>query len=239
MLAAGWKGISTVDVHGAVTFTLWLCGCNLRCPFCHNWRIAERQNCGELDVERLLGELARAKPYIDYLHVTGGEPLLQAEELRHLFKRAREAGVARSLNTNATLTKALEKVIDEVDHLATDLKIPDQMYGVPHWQQLWQNFLTSLKTASSRKIPIELRIPAANLPLETYAKRIEEVSNALAETEVTVVIQPLLGPPTTDPRDPQWCRQHCNPPPSHLQQIAKLAAALGKVVIKNYGIFTN
>jgi len=81
MLTSGWKSTSMVDVRGKVTFTLWLCGCNLKCPFCHNWRIAEGEGCFPLDEGLLLEELEYGAFLLDYFHITGGEPLMQWREL--------------------------------------------------------------------------------------------------------------------------------------------------------------
>ncbi|MCD6348625.1 MAG: 4Fe-4S cluster-binding domain-containing protein, partial [Candidatus Korarchaeota archaeon] len=79
MLGAGWRSLSTVDVKGAVTFTLWLCGCNLRCPFCHNHLLAssDPSKCFPLNVNNLVDDLISSRGLIDYFHVTGGEPLVQ------------------------------------------------------------------------------------------------------------------------------------------------------------------
>jgi pyruvate formate lyase activating enzyme len=129
LTGSGWKPVSMVDVYRSVTFTIWLCGCNLKCPFCHNWRIAEGrpEYCRPMDTDRLLDELSASRMLIDYVHVTGGEPLVQYRGLERLFKIVKEnIGVKVSLNTNFTLHKPLELLLRKglVDHLATDLKIP-------------------------------------------------------------------------------------------------------------------
>jgi len=236
-LSAGWKGISTVDVHGAVTFTVWLCGCNLKCPFCHNWRVAERIDCRLLDLDAVAEELERARGFVDYVHVTGGEPLIQKAAVEEIFERARRLRVSTSLNTNATLYKPLSSLIERglVDHVATDAKIPPEIYGVPNSKALWRTFLTSLRAVTSSKIPLELRIPVARFPLEAYERYLAEVREALGPGEVAVVVNPLLGPPTTMPRDPSWCREYCNLSGEQLEAVAKLAQSLGRVYIKRWG----
>jgi pyruvate formate lyase activating enzyme len=237
-LSAGWKGISTVDVHGAVTFTVWFCGCNLKCPFCHNWKVAERIDCRLLDIDSVAGELERARGFIDYVHITGGEPLIQTDAVAEIFKRAKRLGVSTSLNTNATLHKPLSSLIERglIDHVATDAKIPPEIYGVPNSESLWRMYLTSLRTIASRKIPLELRIPVGKFPLEVYERYLAEVRETLGPGEVTVVVNPLLGPPTTMPRDPAWCREYCNPSREQLEAVAKLAQSLGRVYIKRWGL---
>ena len=128
MLISGWKTVSMMDVRGSITFTLWLCGCNLRCPFCHNWKIASGIGCVKLDDAKFFDDLKESMPLIDYLHITGGEPLLQWRELRFLLKRVKKLGVSVSLNTNGTFVKPLEKLVKEelVDHAVsyTHLTLP-------------------------------------------------------------------------------------------------------------------
>jgi pyruvate formate lyase activating enzyme len=236
VLAAGWR-LSTVDVHGSVTLTVWLCGCNLKCPFCHNWRIAERLACRELHVSAIAEEVGAARSLIDYVHLTGGEPLVQPDAVAEIFSRAREAGVRTSLNTNATLHEPLVSLLkrDLVDHVATDAKIPpDLLYGIPGSEPLWRTFLASLREMAERGIPLELRIPVANLPPEAYRGYLEEVRRALEGSRVTVIVQPLAGRPLVEPRDAAWCGKYCNPPDELLEAVAEIAKPLGRVIVKRW-----
>ncbi|WP_175059435.1 anaerobic ribonucleoside-triphosphate reductase activating protein [Thermococcus sp. 2319x1] len=212
MITSGWKTVSMVDVHGKVTFTLWLCGCNLKCPFCHNWRIAEGQECFTLDMNVLLEELSSSAFLVDYFHVTGGEPLVQWRELSSLFARARGLKPI-SLNTNLTMVKPLERLLkaELVDHIATDLKAPpEELYGLPFEasRRLWELFLEGLRIVSEYGVPLELRVPVAR-GLEQWPwveRALREV-----ETDFYVVLNPLVGTPMTSPRDREWCSKHCWP----------------------------
>jgi len=213
MLTGGWKAVSMVDVHGKVTFTLWLCGCNLKCPFCHNWRIAEGKDCFELEREVMLEELEVNSFLIDYFHVTGGEPLMQWTELSSLLAEVKALDVPVSLNTNLTLLEPLERLLNAglVDHIATDLKAPPTaLYGLPKKisERLWGNFLRGLELVSDYALPLELRIPIPRgfdvWPwVEEGLKRID--------TEFYVILNPLVGRPLVNPRDDAWCSAHCWP----------------------------
>ncbi|QDA30624.1 anaerobic ribonucleoside-triphosphate reductase activating protein [Thermococcus indicus] len=212
MLTSGWKSVSMVDVHGKVTFTLWLCGCNLRCPFCHNWTIAEGLDCFPLDRRTLLDELESGVFLVDYFHVTGGEPLMQWRELISLFAEVRLLDVPISLNTNLTIIGPLEKLLGAglVDHVATDLKAPPELYGLPTGatERLWNLFLRGLELVSDYGLPLELRIPVAK-GLNQWP-HIEEGLRRLG-TDFYVVLNPLVGKPLTNPRDEEWCSKHCWP----------------------------
>lgn len=226
-----------IDVYSSITFTLWLCGCNLKCPFCHNWKIAanDPQLCSVLDTYLLLDKLEASKPFIDYLHVTGGEPLIQHRSLFPLLRVVRDnIGVKTSLNTNLTLYKPLEKLVKNelVDHLATDLKIPyNLLYGYREKvaKKLWKLYNACLDLVADYGIPLELRIPVAkNIPLNTYKKHLEATITRLQKhPNLYIIIQPLLGPPITSPRDAEWCEKYCNPDTSRLEEIKKLLKDMG------------
>ncbi|AMQ18372.1 anaerobic ribonucleoside-triphosphate reductase activating protein [Thermococcus peptonophilus] len=231
MLTSGWKTVSMVDVHGKVTFTLWLCGCNLKCPFCHNWRIAEGKECFPLDRDALLGDLSSSSFLVDYFHVTGGEPLMQWAGLSSLLSEAKEF-LPISLNTNLTLLKPLERLlkVELVDHIATDLKAPPaELYGLPGEAstRLWRLFLRGLDLISDYGIPLELRIPVARgfdqWPwIEEGLKHID--------TDFYAVLNPLVGPPLTNPRNGAWCSEHCWPE----REVEDLKKELGEIGIRTY-----
>ncbi|CAB48945.1 anaerobic ribonucleoside-triphosphate reductase activating protein [Pyrococcus abyssi] len=230
MLTAGWKSISMVDVHGKVTFTIWLCGCNLKCPFCHNWRIADRLECHELNVNSLMEDLSQSSLFIDYFHITGGEPLVQWRELSDLLRKVEEIGVEVSLNTNLTIVRPLERLLSEglVNHIATDLKVPPlELYGLPKNASnvLWKLYLKGLEIVSRHKIPLELRIPIPRgFNIEPWVK---EVLPRI-KTDYYVVLNPLVGRPLTNPRNEEWCNKHCWP---RKEEISKI-----KEIIEEYGV---
>jgi len=164
---AGYKPISLIDVHGYPSFALWVCGCNLRCPFCHNWRIAnaDRKVCGEAELGELMVKISKSVKFVDYLHVTGGEPLLQVEALRELFSKVKSLGLMISLNTNLTLASELERLLKDglLDHVATDLKVPfDIMSGLGEKaRNYWGEYLKSLELLRGYEVTLELRVPVA------------------------------------------------------------------------------
>ncbi|MBC7092199.1 MAG: radical SAM protein, partial [Nitrososphaeria archaeon] len=136
LFGAGWKPVSLVDIRAKAAFTLWLCGCNLKCTFCHNYRLADSDPslCGKVDMERLLEELDFSRKLVDYFLVTGGEPLLQFNELKKLLKIVKEHfKLDVAVNSNLTLTYAVKSLLDNglCDFIVTDLKIPHlQLYGL-------------------------------------------------------------------------------------------------------------
>ena len=130
LLVAGWREVSLVDVLDAPSFTVWLCGCNLRCPWCSNARIARGEGCKYVRVADLADRAVEASKYVEYLHCTGGEPLLQARGLKELFELGVEAGLLASLDTNGMLPRELEEIEDLVHHVSVDVKAPPSRPGL-------------------------------------------------------------------------------------------------------------
>lgn len=243
LFSSGWKSPSLVDVYNSVTFTVWACGCNLKCPFCHNWRLANNDPgvCKWADIGDIIEELSASSFLVDYLHVTGGEPLLQWRAISELFEGARKVGVRRSINSNLTLTSPLEKLLERglVDHVATDLKLPYwELYGLPRGvsDALWRKFVESLGAIARRDIPLELRVPASSLlTREVLERALDEIQGYLSRiSELVILVQPLYGPPLTEPRDPGWCKKYCADIASALEIAREVLEerGLGKVVVK-------
>ncbi len=201
-----------IDVKGKATFTLWVCGCNLKCPFCHNWKLAinSPEACSDLQIEKLMSELQAAFPLVDYFHVTGGEPLLQSRKLICLFKKIKDMGLQISLNSNLTLPWLLSGIVDLVDHIATDVKLPE-FYGYDKKTSsiIFSNFLKSLDIISGYNVKLELRIPVAKGYSEYYYSSTLKLVLEHVKNEYYLVKNPLLGPPLVQPRDLEWCKIHC------------------------------
>ncbi|MEM2025184.1 MAG: anaerobic ribonucleoside-triphosphate reductase activating protein [Desulfurococcaceae archaeon] len=235
LLIAGWKSVSLVDVYGHPSFTLWLCGCNLSCPFCHNWRIANAEGsvCRYVDVQNILEEVHASRALIDYFHVTGGEPLLQHDKLAALFLELGNAEIPRSLNSNLTLIGEFKYLAERglVDHVVTDLKAPpEELYGLPPTasRKLWQSFLSSLLIVGELSIPLELRIPVhRKLSPEILSYYISQITDKLRAEKTTVVVNPLLGEPLVSPRSSEWSREYCGVNSEHLSKIVEALKSHG------------
>ena len=244
-LIAGWKEASLIDVKGAVTLTIWFCRCNLRCPFCHNWRLAEAdpQVCREVEVRDALAPLIRsAARYADYVHLSGGEPLTQAEAVGEVFSIAREAGVPTSLNTNLTLPHKLAPLLKAglVDHVATDVKYPwDVMTGLSGRaaSAVRAAFIRGLREVCEGGAALELRFPVARgVPAEGIVAEASALAPILGRCvgRVYVVVNPIIGPPLANVRDVGWCEERCWPDEGVLEEVAEgLREVLGVKVYVN------
>jgi len=124
------EGVCVGDEQLFIRFS----GCNLACDYCDTPESipqgrGQAKDLSALlrDVERLSG--GRSLP----VSITGGEPLLQVEFLKVLIPALKERGHRVYLETNGTLPKALEKVIDGCDWVSMDFK-PASAVGRSVWE---------------------------------------------------------------------------------------------------------
>ena len=115
--------MTLLDFPGRVACTIFTGGCDLRCPFCHNYELAEGSAPPVMGEEELLSFLRKRTGLLDGAAVTGGEPCLQ-KELPELLKKIRDLGYAVKLDTNGFHPEMLERLLREglVDYAAVDIK---------------------------------------------------------------------------------------------------------------------
>ena len=132
----GLQKLTLLDYPGKVACTVFLGGCNLRCPFCHNGELVLEPGPALMSLEELLTFLDRRRGLLDGVCITGGEPLLQPQ-LPRLLESVKEKGFLLKLDTNGGFPQALEDVIARglVDYVAMDIKNSPERYpetvGVP------------------------------------------------------------------------------------------------------------
>ena len=122
MRIAGLQKCTLLDYPGKVACTVFLPGCNFRCPFCHNYELIT--NPEELmEEEELLCFLQKRKGLLQGVCVTGGEPTLQPE-LPAFLQKIRDLGYSVKLDTNGYRPDVLRAVLEQglVDYVAMDLK---------------------------------------------------------------------------------------------------------------------
>jgi organic radical activating enzyme len=119
-------------------------GCNLSCRFCDT----KLNRFIEYEPEELFEELKLYQNDYHSISFTGGEPLLQVDFLRDVLKLTSKDGYKNYLETNGMLSGELEMVIDDLDIVAMDLKLPSSTdMGI-----LWGMHRRFLKIASRKEV---------------------------------------------------------------------------------------
>lgn len=132
----GLQKMTLLDYPGKVACTIFLGGCDFRCPFCHNGELVLSPAPAEMGQEELLAFLKKRQGLLDGVCITGGEPLLRPD-LPRLLEQIKALGYPVKLDTNGSHPRALVDVVERrlVDYVAMDIKNSPERYpetvGVP------------------------------------------------------------------------------------------------------------
>ena len=132
MRISGLQKLTLLDYPGLLACTVFLPGCNLRCPFCHNADLVlpERMEPPQLTVEYLLEFLESRKGKLDGVCITGGEPTLH-RDLPRLLETIKTMGFRIKLDTNGTNPQVLRQLLEAnlPDYVAMDIKNSPDRYA--------------------------------------------------------------------------------------------------------------
>ena len=122
MIISGLVKTTLLDYPSHVAATIFLGGCNLRCPFCHNSSFLEHP-VEEYTLEELFAFLKKRHGILDGVCISGGEPTLNPE-LPEFIKKIRDLGYLIKLDTNGTNPDMLEILMENylLDYVAMDIK---------------------------------------------------------------------------------------------------------------------
>jgi pyruvate formate lyase activating enzyme len=158
MKFSGLQKISLIDYPNKVASVLFTPGCNLRCGFCHNWRIVVDPKPPFLQEAQALEILEKRKRYVDAVVVTGGEPCMH-KELPKFLARLKERGFMVKLDTNGFFPEVLEECLGSVDYVAMDVKTCLDKYKRLGAQDT-AGLVRSVEMLKTGKVPCEFRTTA-------------------------------------------------------------------------------
>ncbi len=126
----GLQKMTLLDFPGRVACTVFLGGCDFRCPYCHNFELVTGEAKPLMDDEELFAFLEKRHGLLDGVAITGGEPSMHPG-LPDLLRRIREMGFMTKLDTNGYHPEVLEKILEEglVDYVAIDIKNSPEKYA--------------------------------------------------------------------------------------------------------------
>ena len=126
----GFQKTTLLDYPENVAATVFLGGCNMRCPFCHNMDIVETSSGPVYSDEDILKFLSTRRGILDGVCITGGEPTLY-EQLPSFIGLIKNLGLKVKLDTNGTNPEMLRSLIEGglIDYAAMDIKSSFPNYG--------------------------------------------------------------------------------------------------------------
>jgi len=130
MNISGLQKMTLLDFPGKVACTVFLSGCNYRCPFCHNAELLDGTVEPLMTVEEFLSFLRKRVGLLDGVCISGGEPTLSSG-LKELILQIKAMGYAVKLDTNGSHPGVLKELVSAglVDYVAMDIKNSPSRYA--------------------------------------------------------------------------------------------------------------
>ena len=159
MIISGLQKMTLLDYPGRVACTVFLQGCNFRCPFCHNSGLLGAAQEDTIPVEELIDFLRKRVGILDGVCITGGEPTLQAD-LPELLRQIKALGYNIKLDTNGSNPAMLKALAQEklIDYVAMDIKnCPDRYAETIGLSQMPKTIEESIAFLLSGEVDYEFR----------------------------------------------------------------------------------
>lgn len=172
-------------------------GCNLVCKYCDTKISHNHQS--QCEIEKIPGKRnfikvnnpIYAEDLVNIINkllvlphhsvsFTGGEPLCRADFIHHI---AKEIDCKLYLETNGTLYAELQKVIDDIDIISMDIKLPSATGSL-----MWEEHYEFLKIANQKEVFVKLVVSG-----ETTNDEFLEAITLVADVDRTIpfIIQPV------------------------------------------------
>jgi len=132
MQIGGLQKITLIDYPGRIAATVFLIGCDFKCPWCYSSELVLPEKIKKqprISQKEFFKFLKERKELLEGATICGGEPSIN-KDLPQFCKKIKKAGYLVKLDTNGSNPKMLKKMIDEklVDYVAMDIKAPKEKY---------------------------------------------------------------------------------------------------------------
>lgn len=129
-MIAGLQKLTLLDFPGKTACTVFLAGCNYRCPFCHNAELFNGKVEPLMTEAEFFAFLESRKGLLEGVCVSGGEPTL-APSLEDFLQKIKALGFAVKLDTNGSRPGILKKLAQAgiLDYVAMDVKSSREGYA--------------------------------------------------------------------------------------------------------------
>jgi pyruvate formate lyase activating enzyme len=233
-MICGLQKMTLLDFPGKIACTVFLGGCNFRCPFCHNSELFMGKPEKLMDDEDFFKFLKTRKGLLDGVCVSGGEPTLRPE-LSELLRSIKELGFAAKLDTNGSRPEVLKTLVEEnlVDYVAMDVKNSPERYAQT----------VGLERMSLAPIEESLRfLISGNVDYELRTTLVEPLHDEASIRDMAAWLENLVPGRKADKlflqsfvdRDTVLFSGLSAPNPEAVEKYATiLAGAAGKVTIRN------
>lgn len=167
MQIGGLQKLTLIDFPGRLAATVFLTGCDFRCPFCYSAELVLPQkikNQPKISQKEFFDFLKDRKGLLEGVVICGGEPTIN-RNLAQFIKKIKDLGYLVKLDTNGSNPVMLKTLIDKklIDYVAMDVKAPKEKYKevvglLGCWtDKILRNIEKSINILKESKIDFEFR----------------------------------------------------------------------------------
>lgn len=118
--------VSSLEFPEKISLVIFTGGCILRCPYCHNPELID--NGKPVELPEVFNKIESSMDFIDSVVITGGEALIQYDDVKKILEYSKKQGLETKLDTNGCFPDKLSELIDLLDYVALDIKAPFNKY---------------------------------------------------------------------------------------------------------------
>ncbi|MCM8781523.1 MAG: 7-carboxy-7-deazaguanine synthase QueE [Candidatus Omnitrophica bacterium] len=156
--------------------------CNLDCDFCDTTKKGGKRY-SVFELLHLINEI-NSQHTINTISITGGEPLLHIDFLKSLLPQLKKRNFKVYLETNGTLPDGLHKILNFVDIIAMDMKLPSSQKG----KGFWTRHRDFLNLAKRKKVFVKIVVTNKTTP-EEIKKTVAIIDDV--DPNIPFVLQPV------------------------------------------------
>jgi len=133
MEIGGLQKLTLIDYPGRLAATVFIIGCDFRCPFCYSPELVlpeKIKNQPRILEKDFFDFLKERKGLLEGVVICGGEPTIH-QKLPDFCKKIKKLEYLIKLDTNGSNPEMLKKLINKklIDYVAMDIKAPKAKYS--------------------------------------------------------------------------------------------------------------
>lgn len=216
MTIGGLQKVTLIDFPGKIACTVFLAGCNFKCPWCYSRELVlpeEIKKQPQISKKEFFDFLKQRKGLLEGVVICGGEPTIN-KDLPDFVKKIKELSSSRGakllagslalfkyslkLDTNGSNPKMLKELIDKklIDYVAMDIKLPKKRYSELYPKV--ENIEKSIKILKENKINYEFR--STVVPNVLDKEDIIKIAQWIGGPKVKYYLQNFRPEKTIDPK---------------------------------------
>ena len=155
-----------IDYPGKVAATVFLAGCNFRCPWCYSKELVLPELIAQqpqISQEEFFAFLKEKQGLLEGVVLCGGEPTINPD-LSQFIIQIKNLGFQVKLDTNGSNPTMLNGLIYQslLDYVAMDIKLPKDRYPLVFGDKLSvEDIEQSIRILKNRNIDFEFRTTCA------------------------------------------------------------------------------